>query len=333
MTATKSKDEILRAEGYDPAEFELVEARQWGKPDDPQFWVKAVPKKPNGIEAARKPGDYSRSRRPVKTLKTKPRTAAFISDQHAPFHDERLHDLTLEWLRLHKPSQVVLGGDLVEFDTISRHRKTPQDAAVQRGLNVAYGLLLDYVQAVPTASFSLLPGNHDVRLQHYLLDRAPEVFGLHKGARSEEAIPAAYSLESLLRCDELGIDYIDGSYENAQVAISPQLVARHGWKAHKGAGKTAIAHMADVGMSIVHGHVHRQAIVNRTIYGVDRKAIVQPAVEAGCMCSLELAETYSTNADWQQGFAAFTVWPDGTFAPELVSYSNGKLRYRGKVLS
>lgn len=330
---TKSKEEILRSEGYDPAEFELVEARQWGKPEDPQFWVKAVPKRPSGIEAARVPGDVKRKARPVKTLKTKPRTAVFISDQHAPYHDEALHEATLEWLRLHAPSQVVLGGDLVEFDTISRHRKVPQDAAVQRGLDAAYGLLRDYVQAAPHASFQLLPGNHDVRLQHYLLDRAPEVFGLRKGAGEGEAIPAAYSLESLLRCDELGIEYIDGSYENARQPIGSRLVATHGHKAYKGAGKTALAHLADLGVDVVHGHTHRQAITHRTVHGVDRVPRLQTAVEAGAMCRLDLAETYSTAADWQQGFAVFTVWPDGSFHPELATYTDGKLRFRGEVLA
>lgn len=329
----KDKDTILRDEGYDPEEFELIEARQWGKPDDPQFWVKAIPKRPSGIEAARMPGDFKRKAREVKTLKIKPQTAVFISDQHAPYHDERLHELTLEWLSIHKPSQVVLGGDLVEFDTISRHRKKPQDAAVQQALDTGYGILRDYVQAVPNASFQLLPGNHDVRLQHYLLDRAPEVYGLRPGAETGEAIPAAYSLQSLLRCDELGIDYVNGTYENAQVAIGSRLVARHGYKAYKGAGKTALAHLADLGVDVVHGHTHRQGIVHRTIYGTDRQATVQTAVEAGAMCRLDLAETYSTNADWQQGFAVFTVWPDGSFHSELASYVDDQLRYRGEVLA
>jgi predicted phosphodiesterase len=293
-----------------------------------QHYLKAAPKRPEGaIAPARTDGPRFKARE-VKRPKTRARTAVYISDQHAPYQDERLHELTCQWLADHQPSQVILGGDLLEADTISRWRKKPQHQAVQKGLDEAYRIVLDYRTAAPRANFVMLPGNHDERIQNLILDQAPELHGLRPGGN--ESLPEALSLQNLLRLDELGVELIPGSYEGAQVVVTPYLAARHGYKALKGAGKTGHATMTELGHSVVVGHVHRQAISYRTIYDTAGEPSMQVGVEAGCMCSLDLANTYTTSADWQQGFATFEIFPDGTFHTDLATYVKGNLHWRGE---
>ncbi len=51
------------------------------------------------------------------------------------------------------------------------------------------------------------------------------------------------------------------------------------------------------------------------------------------MCRLDLAESYSTAVDWQQGFATFQIFPDATFHPELATYVRETLLFRGQALA
>lgn len=320
----ENNDELLEAQGLNPDEFQIIAATV----SEDKTWLR-VKRIAGGdvIEPARMPGDYQRDYVPLKETAGS-RLVAYLSDQHCPYQDQKLHELTCQWLETYRPDQVVLGGDILEFDTISRWRKKPKFQAVQTGLDAAYHVLRDYVQATPETNFVLLDSNHDKRLQHFILDEAPELYELKAGGKD---MPEVLSLEHLLRLDELGIGTVfEETWENAQIAITPYLAARHGYKAHKGAGRTAHATMTELGHSIIVGHVHRQGISYRTIYDTAGVPSVQVGVEAGCMCQLELAQSYATAADWQLGFATISVWDDGRYAVDLASYFKNELHWRGQ---
>lgn len=328
-------DDLLRADGLDPQEWVLTDYRTWGSPEAMQHYVKAAPKKPEGLILPARLSGPQRKAQPVKKFKTKPRTVVFLSDQHAPEFDPVLHDLVLSWLETYKPDHVILGGDLVEFDTISRHRSVPDSDAVQRCIDTGYGLLLDYVQAAPKAAFDFLPGNHSIRLAHYTIDRARELYGIRKGVSIGEEATAALSLESLLRLDELGINYVNTGldYSAGRLPITDDLVAMHGSTAKKGSGLSALKMLDNQAASLIIGHTHRQGQVTKTIYDAagNRKQLY--AVEAGCLAKLELADGYAPLADWAQGAAVATIYPDDSFELELIKYRDGSLYFRGERMS
>lgn len=96
----------------------------------------------------------------------------FISDLHAPYEDKRAFALTLDALQLFEPDVVVVMGDFIDCLAVSHFSKNPARV---------YGLehevehakrLLDKIDAGRKV---YVAGNHEDRLQRYLMDKAPEL--------------------------------------------------------------------------------------------------------------------------------------------------------------
>lgn len=107
------------------------------------------------------------------------KTALIIPDCHRPFHDRKAYNLMIKVASLIGIDEVVLLGDYADFYSVSRHQKDPRVGA----------LLLDEVTSVregldeidhlfPSAKKVFLEGNHEQRLENYLIDKAPGLFGL-----------------------------------------------------------------------------------------------------------------------------------------------------------
>lgn len=75
--------------------------------------------------------------------------------------------------------EVVLLGDYADFYAVSRHKKDPrvktllleEIASVREGLD-------ELDQLFPEAKKVFLEGNHELRLESYLIERCPELFGV-----------------------------------------------------------------------------------------------------------------------------------------------------------
>ena len=323
---------LMDEAGLDSSEWVLTGYRQWGPQDAKQSYLAVVPRKPESpIVPAREAGIFQR--KAVVAPKRGARQVVILSDQHAPYVDWDLHQAVLNLLNDLNPCQVVLPGDLMEFSSVSRHRTPPQFQEVQRGLDSGYSVLRDYVASAPNAQFDLLYGNHDVRLSHYLSDRAPELYGIRRAELDDSGeLVSALSLRHLLRLDELGINSLDPgvNYESGQVAIGEHLAVRHGSRALKHSGATALAHLNDLGTNIIVGHSHRLGQVFRTIYDVQGNPTVQTGIEAGYLGTLELSETYTSGRpNWQQGLVVLDVHADDTFAATLVPWVKGSLYFQG----
>jgi hypothetical protein len=259
------------------------------------------------------------------------RLVVLVGDQHAPYHDKKLHKLFLEWLHYNEPEEGVLLGDTIDLPEISRHPRDPEWAAsTQACVDAAGQLLLDYRTASPTTKWTKLPGNHDERLRRAVIDRLGDFYNLRPSQiESLPELPPIHDPVHLLRLDELGIDYIrpDGSYDHAFLTLSPFLRATHGWNARKGSGASAHTTLDHLGHSIIMGHTHRQAMVEQTKHRVDGTPTTTMAVEAGCMCEIKNGLGYAVAPDWQNGFATATIWPDGLFSLDTAKYVNGALLY------
>jgi hypothetical protein len=267
-------------------------------------------------------------KRPRQKSTKSPRLVVFVGDEQAPYHDLQLQVLFREWLAANKPDEGVHLGDLMDLPTVSRHRPNPLwNASVQECVQAGYEILRGYVEASPTTQWKALPGNHDERLRDYQLQRAPELFGVRAADLDDrELAAAAYSLPALLHLDQLGISWSGshGDYEHAQIDVSPELVARHGWVTGANSAEKTVRRL---GLNVVVGHTHRQR-VHYITEERRRETLVTLAVEAGCMCQVDGGLGYVINPDWQAGFAVATVWPDGSFAIDHATYRDGVLRWR-----
>jgi hypothetical protein len=335
--------QLLAEHDLDPDQWVVVNQvfNTWGSTTDPtqeykQTKLHVAKKRPlqELVLPARLDGPRHKPQ-PSKTYKKKAKLVCFVGDQHAPFHDQRLHELFLRWLDEHQPHEIVLLGDGGDYPLISRHQYRPEWAAkTQECVNAQYEVYRDVREHAPKARIRALVGNHEVRLSSVLLNDLRELYGLTKASTGQEhQQEAVLGLANLLRLDELGIELVEhetsSTYDNARISITPTLIARHGTKAAKGAGVSALRTLDALTHSLVQGHTHRQAIVSKTIHTADGPQTIY-AVETGCMADVGLATGYTTDADWQQGFCTATVYPDDFFDLELARYSDGVLTYRGQ---
>lgn len=258
-------------------------------------------------------------------------------DQQIPHHDKALHQLALRWLEFNKPTGIICSGDIIDQPTLSKHRHNPhmvreKDKALQDGLDQTYAVLSDYLQACNPSVRKIIPGNHEERFQNYLIDKAPELYGIKRAGQIDPH--SAFSIPHLIRSDELGFDWVtapNGSeWPDAEFILSPYLAIRHGWLAAKGSGMTALKTLEHLGYSVVVGHTHRQGIVFKTVRQIDGLSRTLTAVEAGTMAESHEGLGYSIASDWQQGFAVIRMFREGTFDASLAKYVNGCLIWEGQ---
>lgn len=337
---------MLKQRGLDPDEWEIeyITANEWGEEDRINYQTKftARRKKPlAGVLPARSDGwrPPKTDRVKIPNWKTQPRLVVIVGDVQAPFQNDHLHELFCRWLEDNRPDEGVLLGDTMDFPDISRYNPDPEnDAAVNECIQAAYDVLRGYVQASLDTKWQKLIGNHDQRLRDYVIQRAPALYGV---ARADEDLPVL-SPSYLLRLDELGIETIDchGTYEDAQVKLSPHLAVRHGWIAVKGSGSSALRTLEHLGHSVVIGHSHRQSLVYKTTFDIDGTPSTLAAAEAGCMCRIDKQIVrgkkfpgYTVNPNWQNGFCTALVWPNGQFRLDHATYAGNALYWQDQRYS
>jgi len=338
--------QIIRDHGLDPNEWEIEKPEfriNRGKDGIATTQAKLVLRRVEPYDViipARVPSDYKKPqvKKSKGLLKRKdkdsPKLVVFVGDQQAPFQDQGLHEKFCQWLADFQPDEGVLIGDLIDLPTISRHPDTPElDESVQGCIDIGYQILRDYVESSESTSWKKLEGNHDYRLRRAVIDNLREFYGIRK-AKGKNELPdiPLLDVENLLRLDELGIEFVrpNGSWETAQVEVSPHLAARHGWIAKKGSGASALASLEHLGYSIIVGHTHRQGLVYKTKHDINGKPSTITGVETGCMCRIEDGLGYAVAPDWLNGFATAWVWPDGKFKIDLATYVDGVLYYGDK---
>lgn len=353
-------DKMLLDRGLDPEEWYIpdgnsggIQLNQWDGPHTDgnivtyyQAKFTARRRRPHeGIMPVRSDGWRPPRKPAIRVARTgdDPSLVVVCGDSQAPFHDRRLHELFLEFLRDQKPVRGVDLGDLTDQPGTSRHKKDVlNDAHVNECTQEGYDILRGRLEASPYTEWEWLPGNHDIRLWDYVQANAPEVATLKRVDTPESVGEMVHKLEHVMRLDELGVKFHDphGSYEDAQVNLSKNIAVRHGWIARAGGGRSALETLKATGFSILVGHTHRQSIVQHTAYEIDGTPRQLLGAEIGCMCRIdkrgELDEkgrrwpNYTTLPDWQQGFATVAIYPDGKFKVDLASYVNGVLLWRDK---
>ena len=323
-------DRLLREQGVDPEQVMPVQitANRWGDPEDPstQLKVRVVPRW-SAVLPARAEG-WKRPK-PPKVKAGDPRRVVVFSDHHCPHTDEALHLQAVGWLKDQQPDEIVVAGDLLDYDAVSRHRANPEWAAtLQACIDTGYEVLRDYLDAAPNAHCTMIAGNHEDRLRNAVLDNLRAAFGVTRAKyEPDEQDHADLSLPHLLRLDELGVEFVVGQSEYQHYAhkLSNTLAVRHGYLSKTGAGASAVATIRHLRHSVVIGHCHRLAVVHLTEHDIDGKTRTIMGAEAGTMARIEGGLGYAVSPDWQQGFLDLSVWPDGTHTARPVPFVDGRL--------
>ena len=151
-----------------------------------------------------------------------------LSDQHIPYQDRVVEDLSIAFLKEHQPSVVHLLGDVVDFYQLSSFNKDPIRALELQGDLDGTELYLQRVRdAVPNARIIYSEGNHEFRLRRYLWSEAKELAALR-----------SLRIEELLHLDRYKVEWVD--------QMSPYKIGKllyiHGVKVSKWSAYTARAH-------------------------------------------------------------------------------------------
>lgn len=223
----------------------------------------------------------------------------FVSDVHIPFHDKGAYHILLKALQHFQPDILHLGGDIVDFHSISRHPKQLVESTLLKyEIDEARRELARLRTAAPNAQITFQEGNHDARLQVYLRDRAPELSGL-----------VELELPNVLHLENLGIGWVPEK-ETYQVG---KLWHHHGHLIAGGGVNPAKAKYAKTQANLIFGHHHRFDTFSTRQYGTNE--VFQ---------SIANANMYGINADyahhtnWHIGFTVVDYIASGDFSANQI---------------
>jgi hypothetical protein len=209
------------------------------------------------------------------------RSVLIVPDLHAPYHDEDAWQLMMEVARDLKPETIVVIGDFADFYAVSSHSKDPARAAqLGEELNVVKAKRAE-LDALGATTKIFCEGNHCHRLQRYLRDKAPELFGL---------------------VDIPGLLGLDDSWEFVEYRNHTRRGAVHYTHDTGHAGRNAAFRSLDTYQhSVVTGHTHR------LVYVVEGNAVGQPKLSAqfgwlGDVNEIEYLHRAKAKKDWALAF-------------------------------
>lgn len=218
------------------------------------------------------------------TARTFDERALFLSDIHAPFHDNIAVDVAVQFARFWKPHYLFLMGDILDCYSVSRFSKDPRRKLdLQTEADEAREILTTIRRAVGDAcKVYYIEGNHEYRVTKFLWSKAPELAHLR-----------SLNIEGLLGLETLNIKYVpQGKMEYHG------FIVKHGHIVRKWSGYSARAELEAAGKSGASGHTHRLSQIYRT----DTTG-VYTWVETGCLCDTSPEYGEGKTMDWQHGFA------------------------------
>jgi len=220
-----------------------------------------------------------------------------LFDLHVPFQDNRAVHTALDWAcaKENRCDGVIYGGDLGDCYSLSpwirdpRRRRFPDEIA-------AVGQVLDHVEARlhPKATI-WKAGNHEYRLERYLMQRAAEVFGCEVDGVEQ------FSFMSFLGLKERNVRFVEATWPLKYRALT----ILHGTEWLGGAyspvnpARTAYLKMHDC---TILGHYHRTSEHTEPSAGSGQTVTCW---SVGCLCDLH--PEYAPLNFWNLGFAVLTT--------------------------
>jgi hypothetical protein len=105
--------------------------------------------------------------------------ALLIPDCHIPYQNKKAYNLMIKIAKDLCPDEVVILGDYADFYSVSSHAKDPRVVNILIDEVAEVNKKLDELdEKFPNAKKIYLEGNHENRLERYLVDRAPALFGV-----------------------------------------------------------------------------------------------------------------------------------------------------------
>lgn len=206
----------------------------------------------------------------------------YASDFHAPLHSRTYVRRLIQVARARKVRDIVIGGDLSDLDSISRHGRAEAQAGYKVTRDTTGELLYLLAQE---CNLWVLPGNHDDRLRKRLDDDVPFVDFVH-------AALAGRTTRNKIAVTDYSYIFVQGP-RRKWVVGHPTFYSS---TPAKGVADVAQLHQ----MSVIGAHNHLQGLM----WSKDGRHI---AIDPGCMCDGNLTPYMKRHA----GMSKYGTWVNG----------------------
>jgi len=232
-----------------------------------------------------------------------------ISDIHFPFQDDAALYTAIDFLVKQNITGLILNGDIIDCYAISRFAKERRDVHLFDEIEMCRDFLNALQQIFPDIPMWYRVGNHDMRIDRFIVNQAPELMGLD-----------GLSLAGLLRLKEMDIHIIEKGiikagklnilhgHEFGESIFSPVNPARGVFLKSKS--------------STLIGHYHQKSEHSEGNLNGD----VVGCWSTGCLCKLTPSYRPFAYTKWNHGFAVVDVFDDGMFEVNNHIIINGKVR-------
>lgn len=222
------------------------------------------------------------------------------SDIHFPYQDDKAVKRFVTDCFLNQPDIIILNGDLLDFYKLSRFSKDPAGRSPRDEIEMCKSFLKDLRESCPKAEIYYTIGNHETRLEKYVLDKAPEIACL---------VDNVFEIIKVSDYDVIGC---------SSLLLNDTFMFKHGTRLGNKSGLSAIKELEAHYLSGATGHTHRLAKFTTRKSG---KRFVW--FETGCLCDLD--PEYMVQPDWQQGYAIIEIVKGKVKHSKIVEIENGEV--------
>lgn len=218
-----------------------------------------------------------------------------MSDMHIPYHDKNSIEAAVKFGRAFKPNIIHLNGDIADFYVISRHDKDPRREMVQE-LDAVRQFLYWLRKAFPKAQILYKIGNHEDRMERFLVKNAPVFLGVPD-----------FEVAEILKFRDMGIELV----KSLQLVRFGKLPVYHGHELPQGMSSPvnpARGLWMRVQETCVAGHWHRVSEHTEKT-GISDK--ISSCWSLGCLCDMK--PDYASVNRWSAGFATVETDKGGEF--------------------
>lgn len=260
---------------------------------------------------ARKPGELPKLpptyARPWEPYILDARRCLVLSDIHFPYHDPVALECALKFGDSYKPDCVLVNGDLIDFERISRFDYDAHGPRTGTSVRMVRRFWNHIKARYPKARRVWKYGNHDERMELYIMRNAPEAPESARKAWLKDAGVLRHGVEIVTdkRPVMLGKLRVLHGHEKGKGVFNPVNQAR-------GAFLRLVA-------SVLEGHGHRTS--EHTERTADGEII--SCRSTGCLCGLW--PDYARINKWDQSFATVDVEADGNYVCRIHRIIDGKV--------
>lgn len=231
-----------------------------------------------------------------------------LPDLHFPYHSVPAITAALDYGKRENVNTILLNGDVLDMYQCSRFEKDPRKRSIKYEFDVCKEFLRMLRREFPNAGIYWAKGNHDVRYEHYLMAKAPEVFD-----------DPYYSLEERLKLSEEKIHLID----DKTIIKAGKLSIHHGHLFFRGfiaPVNSARGLFLRAKQSMICSHVHKISEHTETNLSGD----IITCWSTGCLS--ELSPDYVPYANnYAHGFAHIIVNDDKSYNVKNIRIFKGKI--------